>query len=66
MRQGGGEFEGKEQLIPSQSALRLVGSRSKPGRTIIDVPGVRIGGGELRAEAAAVGMKMPVPTPLHV
>jgi 3-deoxy-7-phosphoheptulonate synthase len=47
MRQHPGKYYRDEKLIAAQSSLKLVGRSSRPGGTLIDVNGVRIGGEEL-------------------
>ncbi len=46
-REGVGEFDLGEQLIPAQHSLRLVGRPARPEGTVLDVSGVRIGGTEI-------------------
>ncbi len=47
MRQHPGKYHHEEKLIAAQASLRLVGRPMRPGGTLIDVNGVRIGGEEI-------------------
>ncbi len=47
MRPVNGEYAPDEELVPAQGSLRLVGRAAKPGGTVLDISGVRIGGTEV-------------------